>query len=198
MVEFKLNIGDPKSKKSIKREVKDSETDAFFGKKIGDKVKGDSFGLSGYEFEVTGGSDYTGVPMRKDVLGTQRQRILIVSGTGIRKNRKGRRIRKTMAGNTVYDRTAQINLKVLKAGKDSLFEEEKKEEPKPKEKAAETPKEETKPTENKEEAPAGEKKEEKPKEEKPAETPKKEDKKEEPSKEEKKAEDKPPAEEKKD
>lgn len=135
MAEFKLNIGDPTSKKTKKHEVKEDEAEIFLGKKIGDKVSGTTFGFDGYEFEVTGGSDYTGVPMRRDVMGTARKRILIVSGTGIRKNRHGRKVRKMMAGNTVYEKTAQINLKVLKAGKTPLFEEPKAEEPAPAEEA---------------------------------------------------------------
>ena len=130
MAEFKLNIGDPKSKKTLKRDVKDEEADVFLGKKIGDKVKGDSFGLQGYEFEITGGSDFTGTPMRKDIQGVQRNKILIVSGVGIRKNRKGRRVRKTLAGNTIHEKTAQINLKATKQGNAPLYEEPKAEEAK--------------------------------------------------------------------
>ena len=125
MAEFKLNIGDPKSKKTLKKEVKDDEAEAFLGLKIGDKVSGKSFGYDGYEFEITGGSDHIGLPMRRDVQGTTRKKILIVSGTGIRKNREGRKIRKSMAGNTIFSKTSQINLKVLKQGKAPLFEEEK-------------------------------------------------------------------------
>lgn len=131
MAEFKLNIGDPKSKKTLKKEVKDADSDVFRGKKIGDKIPGESLGMPGYEFELTGGSDYTGVPMRKDVQGTARKRILIVNGIGIRKNRAGRKVRRTVAGNTVSAKTAQINLKVVKYGKTPLFEEEKPAEEKP-------------------------------------------------------------------
>lgn len=129
MAEFKLNIGDPKSKKTIKKDIKDDEAESLIGSSMGDTVKGDSFGLEGYEFLITGGSDYTGTPMRKDVIGSARKKILIVSGTGIRKNRPGRRVRRTVAGNTVYEKTAQINLKVTKQGKASLFEEPKEKAP---------------------------------------------------------------------
>ena len=173
MVEFKLNIGDPKSKKTLKKEVKDSEADIFLKKKIGDKITGEGFGHPGYEFEITGGSDYTGTPMRRDVIGTARKRILIVKGIGIRKNRAGRKVRRTLAGNTIYSKTAQINLKVLKVGKAPLFEEKKPAEAEaPAEKPAEAakktpkeaPKEEAKPKEKKEEA-KPESKKKKPKEE---------------------------------
>ena len=127
MAEIKLNIGDPKSKKTLTKAVTDSETEVFMNKKIGDKVHGDSFGLSGYEFEITGGSDNAGFPMRRDVKGTMRKKILIVGGVGLRSNTKGRKVRKSVAGNTVYAKTAQINLKVLKHGHTHLFEEKKEE-----------------------------------------------------------------------
>ena len=140
MAEFKLNIGDPKIKKTLKKEVKDNEAEIFLQKKIGDKVQGNSFGLEGYEFEITGGSDYAGFPMRKDVQGGTRKKILIVKGTGIRKNRDGRKIRKTVAGNAITSKTAQINLKVLKHGKTSLFEEPKTEQAPTKEQTEQTEK----------------------------------------------------------
>jgi len=127
MAEFKLNIGDPASTKTLKKDVKDEEANVFLGKKIGDTVKGDLFGLTGYELIITGGSDYAGFPMRRDVIGGARKKILIVKGTGIRKNAPGRKVRRTVAGNTITSKTAQINLKVTKAGKTPLFEESKKE-----------------------------------------------------------------------
>lgn len=130
MTEFKLNIGDPKSKKTLKRDTKDGESELFLGKKIGNKILGETIDLPGYEFEITGGSDYTGFPMRRDVQGTARKKILIVSGTGIRKNVKGRKVRKTVAANTIYAKTAQINLKVIKHGKTPLFSEPATEEQK--------------------------------------------------------------------
>ena len=139
MVEFKLNIGDPKSKKTLKKDVKDAEAEVFLGKKIGDSVKGDLFGLNGYELVLTGGSDSAGFPMRSDVEGGARKKILIVKGIGIRKNRPGRKTRRTVAGNTVTSKTVQINLKVTKQGKTPLFEEPKveaeKESAKPEEKS---------------------------------------------------------------
>ncbi len=155
MAEFKLNIGDPKTKKILKKDLKEGETKPLIGLKIGSKVKGEIIDLPGYEFEITGGSDSSGFPMRKDVEGNQRKKVLIVSGVGIRKNRAGNKRRVTVAGNTVHDKTVQINLKVIKHGKTPLFEEAKEEETK----TEEAPKEEAKPKETKEEKPAEDKKE---------------------------------------
>ena len=169
MVDFKLTIGDLKSGKAYKKDVSGDEAEAFLGKKIGDKITGSKVGFAGYEFEITGGSDSSGFPMRKDVSGTARKRILLVSGLGTRHKRKGMKKRKLVAGNMIHTKTTQINLKVLKSGKTPLGEAPTVEAA-PKE--AEEKKEEAKPAP---EAKAEEKVEEKPKaEEKPKEEPKQE------------------------
>ncbi|MCD6370606.1 MAG: 30S ribosomal protein S6e [Thermoplasmata archaeon] len=124
MVEFKLVIGDSKTGKSFQKEVKDKEAKAFLGKVIGEKINGNDCGFAGYEFLITGGSDYCGFPMRKDNRGTSRKKILSTKGVGIKTKEKGLKIRKTVAGNTIHDKISQINLKISKAGKKSLMEEE--------------------------------------------------------------------------
>ncbi len=134
MAELKLVINDPKTGKAVQKELKDDAVQPFMGLKIGDKVNGELLDLTGYEFEITGGSDFAGFPMRKDVPGTARKRILAISGVGLNNKKKyrkkkkkglrtmkGMRQRKTVAGNTVFDKTAQLNLKVIKAGKADLF-----------------------------------------------------------------------------
>ncbi|MBN1792659.1 30S ribosomal protein S6e [Candidatus Woesearchaeota archaeon] len=129
-MEIKVNIGDPKSGKTAKLVLANEQTKPLLNKRIGDTLKGDELGYEGYEFQIMGGSDYCGFPMRKDVDGVMRKKILIVGGLGLRKNTKGRKVRKNVAGNTVYENTAQVNLKVLKAGQKPLFEEAKPEEKK--------------------------------------------------------------------
>ncbi len=122
MAEFKVVISDPKTSKSVQKELKGADADALLGKKIGDKIEGKSLGFEGYEFAVTGGSDKCGFPMRKDVSGTARKRILAVSGVGLKKKAKGIKQRKTVCGNTIHEAISQINLKITKYGKESLFE----------------------------------------------------------------------------
>ncbi len=119
-MEIKVNIGDTKTGKTVRKTIAEDDAKLFFGKKLGDTLKGELLQAPGYEFLIAGGSDYCGFPMRRDVEGTLRKRILIVSGTGLRENREGRRVRKTVAGNTVFARTAQLNLKVVKYGTHSL------------------------------------------------------------------------------
>ena len=118
-MEYKLNLGD-KSGKTFKKTVSGAEAKVFFGKKMGDKIEGDKVGLEGYEFQIMGGSDYCGFPMRPDVAGGTRKRILITKGIGNRDNWGGRRRRRTVVGNMISDKITQINLKILKQGKAPL------------------------------------------------------------------------------
>ncbi len=184
MVDLRIVISDPKTGKSIQREVKEENRRSFHGLRLGDKLRGELLDLTGYEFTLTGGSDDSGFPMRKDVQGSGRKVIFTTGGVGIRKKLgKGQKIKKTVSGNTVGVNTAQINLKIDKAGKEDIF-------PKKEEAVPQAPKEEqnlpseSKKEEKKEKPKKEEKKEHK--EEKPAE--KKEEHKEKPKKEHKKEE----------
>ncbi len=127
MVSFKVVIG-TKDGKSAQKEIQEPESKALLGKKIGDAVSGDALGIAGYEFQITGGSDYCGFPMRKDVEGFARKRILAVEGIGLKKKAKGVRVRKTVCGNSIHPKISQINLKVTKEGKEPLVAPAKKEE----------------------------------------------------------------------
>lgn len=156
MVEFKIVISDPKTGKSYQREVKDQAARPFLGLKIGATVRGELIDLTGYEFLITGGSDYCGFPMRRDLPGTGRKKILAVSGVGLKKKGKGQKQRKTVCGNTIHEKIAQINLKIVKEGKEKLGKEEAPKEEKKvevkEEKAAEEKPAEKKAEEKKEEA----------------------------------------------
>ena len=165
MVDFKIVISDPSTGKTYQKEVKDDAARKFIGLKIGDKLKGDFLELGNVELEVTGGSDYCGFPMRKDVFGSGRKKILAVGGVGIRNKEKGIKIRKTVCGNTIHAKISQINVRVL-GGKPLKVKEEKKEEkPAKEEKKVEEkkdePKKEDKPKADKPEGKAEAKKEDK-------------------------------------
>ncbi|MBI2660309.1 30S ribosomal protein S6e [Candidatus Woesearchaeota archaeon] len=161
MASFKLCISDPSTGKTFQREVKDNAASLFIGLNIGENIKGDSFEMSGYEFLITGGSDYCGFPMRKGILGL-RKSLTVYGGVGFRGAAKGIKIRKTVCGHKIHERISQVNLKVVKQGSKKLAEifgkEEKAEEKeaKPKEQ-----KPESKEAEVKEHKKAEEKKEEK-------------------------------------
>jgi small subunit ribosomal protein S6e len=92
------------------------------GLKIGDIIKGEQIGLVGYELQITGGCDNSGFPLRRDIDGPVKKKILISKGIGYKAKRKGERRRKTMRGNEISYDTSLINLKIIKYGKSKFFE----------------------------------------------------------------------------
>ena len=108
MAEIKITISDPKTGKSYNKVL---DTDMFKGKKVRDKVSGDELGLTGYELEIRGGSDKSGFPIRPDLAGTAKKKVLATSGVGVTIKRKGSKVRKTLRGNEISLDTAQVNLK---------------------------------------------------------------------------------------
>ena len=135
MADYKLTISDPKTGKSVKKDLGGSAADALLTKDVGDKVAGDTLGFTGYEFEITGGSDNAGFPLRKGIRGIGRKKIFTYRGVGFSgrnrwgKTQKGLRVKKTVSGSRVTPQTTQVNLKILKEGSQTLFvaKEEKKE-----------------------------------------------------------------------
>ena len=138
---FKLNISE--KDKSWKFEI---ESDFLIGKKLGEKINGKEISkeLEGYELEISGASDKSGFPYKKDIEGAELRKVLLIKGWGMHKKPKkegkkkvktpkGLRLRKTVRGNQISEKTVQINLRVLKAGKSKL-EEIFPEQNKPKEK----------------------------------------------------------------
>lgn len=130
MAEFKLVINNPKTSRSYQLEIKSPDADNLIGKKIKGIVRGELIGLTGYEFEITGGTDKDGFPMRPDVKGPKRAKLLLSGGTGFKPISKGHRKRKTVRGNTISGDIVQINMKTIKYGEMKLDEFFKKEEKK--------------------------------------------------------------------
>lgn len=128
---FKLNISE--KGKAWKLE---SEDEVLVGKSLGDKFDGKEISqdLAGYELEITGASDIAGFPHKGDVEGPELKRVLFTElGWGMHKRPrregkkkvqtpKGLRLRKTVRGKQLSEKTVQINLTVVKAGKKSLAE----------------------------------------------------------------------------
>ena len=127
---------------SFKTVISGNNHAQLLGKKIGDVIDGIFVGegestLTGYKLEITGGSDKTGTPMRRDLEGGSRQAILVTASTGFKghslvsKTKKGEkkrfrykpdglRKRRYFRGNTINQDTRQINLKVIDSGNKSL------------------------------------------------------------------------------
>ncbi|MEO9365583.1 MULTISPECIES: S6e family ribosomal protein [Candidatus Nitrosocaldus] len=107
MVNFKLVVGN-KDGKSTTYEIKDDQAKPLLGLRIGDVFDATVIGLPG-KIRITGGSDKAGVPMRPDVHGAVKKYVLLTKGIGLRKARKGERVRKLVRGNVISEDIYQIN-----------------------------------------------------------------------------------------
>ncbi|MDY6771225.1 MAG: 30S ribosomal protein S6e [Candidatus Nanohaloarchaea archaeon] len=103
-------------------ELDDSQEQTVQGLSVGDTFDGSAVGLDGYTLEITGGSDEDGFPMKRQLQGTGRKRILVEEGTGVRDLEDGERQRKSLRGNTVADDIAQLNCTVVEEGDKSIDE----------------------------------------------------------------------------
>ncbi len=91
------------------------------GKKIGETFNGALIELPGYELKITGGSDRAGIPMRHDVHGPMKRRILLRKGPCYNPIKKGDKRRKIVRGSEITDEISQVNTIVMKFGKEKLF-----------------------------------------------------------------------------
>ena len=132
MVEFKIVVNDTKTGKSHNVLVSGHHANSLIGKKINDEVDGIFVSLPGYKLQITGGTDKNGFPMRKDLPGTTRRRLLLSESLGFKPKDSGIRKKKSVRGNTINQEVVQINMKVVKHSsrpiEDIIKVEEKKEE----------------------------------------------------------------------
>jgi len=119
---MKIVISETETGKSYQTELEKGKIGALLGKKLGEKLEGGLVGAAGYELEITGGSDLSGFPMRKDVSGPRRTDVLLSGGVGYRVKNKGARAKKLVRGNTISDQIYQVNTKVVKKGVKPLEE----------------------------------------------------------------------------
>lgn len=115
-MDFRVVVSDPKGGKAYQVEIKDPGAGKFLGKHIGDKVEGEVLGMPGYSVQITGGSDREGFPMRSDLPGTKRRKLLVSAGTGYHPTADGRKKRKSIHGREISSDIGQINVKVIEAG----------------------------------------------------------------------------------
>ena len=122
MAKFQLNIGNPESGKSYKTVVEGAKASSLIGKRISEEVDGNPLGFPGYVFKITGGSDKDGFPMRSNLDGPIRKRILATKSQGFKIEEKGMKKRKLVRGNTISDDIYQINIRIVTMGKKKIDE----------------------------------------------------------------------------
>lgn len=128
---MKIVFSDRKTGKTGQLDIaKDSES-AFMGKKMGEVLDGTPAGLPGFKLKVTGLSDKTGAPSRKEIDGTRKAMTLLSRGVGMRVREKGYRARRLVRGNTISADTEQINTVIEEFGQmatEQLFKPKEKKE----------------------------------------------------------------------
>lgn len=124
MVTFKVVISDPKSGVAKQIEISDKKAEALIGLRIGDTLDASLLGVKlnevlgvevpeNVKLKITGGTDKDGFPMRPDVHGPRKIRILVSRGPGFRPKDRGERRKKTVRGNTISPEIMQINTKIV-------------------------------------------------------------------------------------
>ena len=102
------------------------------------QIDGSILGYKGYRIRITGGTDRDGFPMRPDISGPRKVRVLLSGGVGFhprekppsrakkrrqKRRKKGLRRRVTVRGNVISDAIAQINAVLVPASKKVEAEE---------------------------------------------------------------------------
>ena len=125
-----LIIADPETGTNEKRELEDARMTPLVGLRIGETIDGTVADLTGYRIQLMGGTDKDGIPMRPDVHGGVKTRIVLSGGVGFKPKNKGERKRVVVRGNTVTAETTFLNFKIVENPKG---QKKKKAEPKPEE-----------------------------------------------------------------
>ena len=131
-----LIIADPETGTTEKLELEDERMTPLVGRRIGETIDGTVANLAGYRLQLTGGTDKDGIPMRPDVHGGVKARIVLSGGVGYKPKNKGERKRVEVRGNTVTTETTFLNFKIVEKPKGK--KKKKKAEPKPEETTEDT------------------------------------------------------------
>ena len=113
MAKFKVIVSDPQAGTSKVVEIEEARAAPLIGRKIGETIDGSVVDLPAHKVQIRGGSDKDGVPMRGNVHGGVRRRVVLSGGTGFSPQRKGQRKRKTVRGSIITDEIVQINMKIV-------------------------------------------------------------------------------------
>jgi small subunit ribosomal protein S6e len=112
MAKFKVIVSDPQAGTSKVVELEESRAAPFIGRKLGETLDGSAVDLPAHTVQILGGSDKDGVPMRGNVHGGIRRRVVLSGGAGFAPKKSGERRRKTVRGNIITDEIVQLNLKI--------------------------------------------------------------------------------------
>jgi small subunit ribosomal protein S6e len=113
MAKFKVIVSDPQTGTSKVIELEEARAAPFIGRKIGEVLDGAAVDMPATKVQIMGGSDKDGVPMKPNVHGGVRRRVVLSGGVGFKAKRGGERKRKAVRGNILTDEIVQINMKLV-------------------------------------------------------------------------------------
>ena len=120
MAKFKVIVSDPEDGTSKVVELDEVRATPLIGRRIGETIDGAVVDMPAYKLLIRGGSDTDGVPMRPNVHGGGRRKVILSSGAGFNPKRKGERKRKTVRGDIITDEIIQINTKIVEKPKKTV------------------------------------------------------------------------------
>ena len=112
-----LIVSDPAAGTSQRVEIEAARMGSLVGTRIGQTIEGTLAGMQGYKLKLTGGTDKDGIPMRPDVHGSAKARIVLSGGVGYTPKNRGEQKRKVVRGNTVSQETTFLNFVVVEVPK---------------------------------------------------------------------------------
>jgi small subunit ribosomal protein S6e len=112
-----LIVSNPVDGTSQRVELDDQQLRALYGTRIGQVVEGAVAGMQGYKIKLTGGTDKDGIPMRPDVHGSAKARVVLSGGVGYKPKNGGEKKRKVVRGNNVSAETTFLNFTIVEAPK---------------------------------------------------------------------------------
>ncbi len=122
MADYKVIVNDVKTGRSYNIAVTGNHAKSLQGRSIGEVVDGVFVGLPEYKLQITGGSDRDGTPMRADLPGNKRVKLLLSDSLGFHERYHGERKRVAIHGKTISETIVQINMKVTEYGPKTIEE----------------------------------------------------------------------------
>jgi small subunit ribosomal protein S6e len=113
MAKFKVIVSDPQTGTSKVMELEEARAAPFIGRRIGEVMDGATVDMPSTKVQIMGGSDKDGVPMKPNVHGGVRRKVVLGGGVGFKPKKSGERRRKAVRGNIVTDEIVQINMKLV-------------------------------------------------------------------------------------
>ena len=111
MVEFKAIVNDVKTGRSYNVTVSGHHANSLIGVNIGEVVDGVFVGLPDYKLKITGGSDGNGTPMRSDLPGNKRVKLLLSDSKGFHEKYPGQRKRVAIRGSAISDQHGRCRVR---------------------------------------------------------------------------------------